>query len=798
MSEPGPIGAGATIAHYRVIRRLGAGGMGEVFLAHDTQLDRDVALKLLPAELLDDPTARARLAREARLASALNHPNICTVHEVGEDAGRAYLAMEWIEGRTLDQVIPPHGLPGESAARIGAGIAAALAAAHRQGIVHRDLKSANVMIGTDGRVKVMDFGLARRGAPEEGGASSLTSTGVVVGSPQYMAPEMLRGGVADARSDLWALGVVLYEMCAGTPPFRGQSTIEVGAAILNAEPTPLPMSVPAGIRAVIQRCLAKDPAQRYQMAEEVRAALETAMAAGPALAPAAATHTAETGARGGRRGGTALWTGAAIAFALVLVLVLQRDRVLQLFRGDAGAGRIRSLAVLPLENLSRDPEQDYFADGMTEELIASLASLDGVRVISRTSVMQYRGTKKRLPEIARELGVDAVIEGSAMKAGDRVRITAQLIEAAHDRHLWAKSYERDLRDVLALQDEVARAIAGEIQLTLTPRTSARLASARPVDPAAHEAYLKGRALWNRRSNDGLKGAVEQFQRAIAIDSTYAQAYAALASSYYLWGAYGVASPNDVLPLARAAAIEALRRDDQLGEAHATLANVKLDFDWDWSGAGEEFRRAIAIDPNNATAHQWYAEYLSDLRRPDEALAEMDRARLLDPLSSVIRTARAEMLGNFGRVDEALREMGEVERVDPSFQGTYYNRSTLYEELGRLPEALQDIAFGDSLAHEPPEDAQSVRRAWERDGAQGYWTQMVRVLDRRAQHEPFPHSILAYYAVHAGDRGRALTYLRKMIDEHSDDALRLNVDRGWDPLRSDPEFQALVRRIGLTP
>jgi serine/threonine-protein kinase len=808
-----PLGPGVTIAHYRVIRRLGAGGMGEVFLAHDPRLDRDVALKVLPAETLGDEMARARLAREARLASALNHPNICTIFEVGEEGGRAYIAMEWIEGRTLNEVIPPHGLPPESVARIGAAIAAALAHAHRQGIVHRDLKSANVMIGADGRVKVMDFGLARRPEADGGaasGATPLTSTGVVVGSPQYMAPEVLRGGAAGARSDLWALGVVLHEMCTGSLPFQGQSTIELGAAILNSDPIPLPASVPASLRAVVQRCLSKDPSQRFQLAEEARAVLESAMSPGATPvgdAPRAATGKREPGTSTGtvppaaatrvRGRALAIWTTGAVVFgALALMLLLNVRGVGSLLRGGTGAGHIRSLAVLPLQNLSRDPEQEYFADGMTEELIASLAGLKGVSVISRTSVMKYKGTTKSLPEIARELGVDGVIEGSAMNAGGRVRITAQLIEAAHDRHLWANHYERDMKDVLALQDDVADAIAGEIRAALTPAAQGRRLTHHAVDPAAYEAYLRGRYLWNQRTPRSLKAATEQLKRATQMDSTYALGYAALAQSYVVMPSYAQWPAESASVLTRETAARALSLDDGLAEAHAALAQARLIFDWDWTGAGVEFRRALALNPSDATTHQWYGNYLLYSGHEEDGLKQLQQAHRLDPLSPIILSALIDHLTSTGRYQEADAGLSELLRLDPEFELGHVESFLIAEERKDFPRAIETyVRFGMQMGMSK-HDIEEVKRAYDTGGERAYLTAMLSVSEKMHRRGEAPPLAVARYCMKLGDSKRTLDLLEQAADLRDDTVLGLNENMLWKPLRSNPRFQALVRRIGV--
>jgi serine/threonine-protein kinase len=799
----GALAPGATIAHFEIIKRLGHGGMGEVYLARDRRLERNVALKVLPAATLGDREARARLEREARLVSALNHPNICTVHEVGEDGGRAFIAMEFVEGRTLDQVIPPHGLPAESVARIGAAIAAALAYAHRQGIVHRDLKSGNVMITLDGRVKVMDFGLARRpagpGVAATGSETALTTTGMLVGSPQTMSPEVLQGGDADARSDLWALGVVLFEMCTGALPFQGRTAIELGAAILNAEPAPLPASVTGPLRLVIQRCLSKDPASRFQLADEARAVLEAALAGGGGVAPPAAglTATAPAAARPARRRRAALVATFAIVIgALAIVLALDVGGVRHLLRPSPSAGRIRSLAVLPLQNLSRDPEQEYFADGMTEELIASLASLQGVSVISRTSVMKYKGTQKSLPQIAKELGVDGVIEGSAMNAEGKVRVTAQLIEAADDRHLWANHYERDLKDVLALQDEVARAIAGEIQVALTPAPGIPASAPRVVVPEAYEACLKGRFLWNRRTRQDLEAAVVQLKHATELDTNYAEAYSALALAYVLAPDYAAWPVAKASPLARAAAERALALDGGRSGAYTALAQARIMFDWDWTGAGAAFERALQLNPNDATAHQWYSNYLNYAGRPDAGYHQMELARRVDPQSMIIRCAQAEWLIGAGRYAEADSVLAEVKRLDPAFPNLYLESFFLAAQQRDFKRAAAEHGQFVAMIGGGPGAADDLTRAYRSGGERGFWSALLAATDTTRARLKTPLGANAFIYVKLGEFDRALDLLERLVAAHDSVAPGLMAEYGWAPLRALPRFQALVKRVGI--
>ncbi|HZI67478.1 MAG TPA: serine/threonine-protein kinase, partial [Thermoanaerobaculia bacterium] len=527
---------GTRLGAYEIVSRIGAGGMGEVYRARDSRLDRDVAVKVLSDAVVRDPGALARFEREAKSVAALSHPNILAIHDVGSVGGVSFAVMELLEGESLADTVAHAKLPWRKAASVGIEIAEGLFAAHSKGIVHRDLKPANVFLTSDGRVKILDFGIARVGSLPSAGETSVatvaeTSPGTVLGTVGYMSPEQVRGTPADARSDVFSLGCVLYEMVTGRRAFARDTAAETLTAILREDPEPLSATegaVPVELDRIVGHCLEKNPAERFQSARDVAFNLRAA------LTDSAATRSSPIGTRPPRRRG--VWLGGGVALLVLIVgglVLLQRRGARPGAPGDpatSAPARIASLAVLPLQNLSGDPEQEYFADGMTEALITDLAKIEALRVISRTSVMQYKGVKKPLPEIAKELGVDGIVEGSVQRAGDRVRITAQLIEAASDRHLWAQSYERDSRDVFALQSDVAQAIAREIRVTVSPEEKTRLATSRPVNPAAHEAYLKGRYWQLRFNEEGFRKASELYDRAVALDPGYALAWAGIAEN----------------------------------------------------------------------------------------------------------------------------------------------------------------------------------------------------------------------------------------------------------------------------
>jgi TolB-like protein/Tfp pilus assembly protein PilF len=782
---------GQQLGHYRILEKIGAGGMGEVYRAHDEQLDRDVALKVLPAHTLTDEIARARLLREARAAAALNHPHICTIHEVGEAGGQAYIAMELVEGKPLSALVPGQGLPVETVLRFGSQIADALAHAHERRIVHRDLKSANVVITPEGRAKVLDFGLAKRISGEElaegttKSLASLTQAGALIGTVPYMAPEQLRGQPADARSDVWALGVVLYEMVAGARPFQGQTSFELSSAILNQLPPPLPPAVPTQLGAVIERCLAKEPGQRYQQGSEVRAALE-AVQSGAALPAWPAWRYALSRRRW-------LVLTAAVPILAAILVGLNVGGLRERLRG--GAPRIRSLAVLPLENLSGDKEQDYFADGMTEELITNLAKISALKVISRTSMMQYKGTKKPLPQIAKELNVDALIEGSVLREGGQVRITAQLIQASTDQHLWAESYQRDLRGVLALQGEIASAIADKVRAALTPSERNRLASARPVNPEAYEAYLKGMQHWYKLTRQDIDTALEYFELALKKDPNYAPAHSGVALVWIGRQQMGYTPPREAGPKAKAAALKAVELDSTLAQAHSSLANVNYNYEWDWAGAEAEFKRAIELNPSYPDTRALYSQYLMIMKRPEEGMAEIQRALELDPLNPFFPAIRASDLEFAGRYDEAIVQFRKALRTSPELPFAHWLLSGILFRKAMYEESLAEMKAYYAGDREMEE---ALTQGYAQSGYRGVMRRAADTLAARARKTYVgPIDVAALY-VGAGESAQALAWLEKSLEVHDGNTLFVNVLAPFESLRNTPRFQALLRRMNFPP
>jgi len=669
-----------------------------------------------------------------------------------------FLVMEYVPGVTLSERLATGPLPEKEVACLGGQLAEGLAAAHERGVIHRDLKPGNLRLTSDGRLKILDFGLAKLVQPVSGDAEtqSLSETRALAGTLLYMAPEQLKGERVDARSDLWAVGIALYEMATGRHPFEGKTSPAVTDQILHA-PAPalqeLQPRLSSRLADIILKCLEKDAENRYQSAKELQVDLRRL---------------------------TSLMSTASAAVAAT--------------RKRTRSKRIRSVAVLPLTNLSRDPEHEYFADGMTEALICDLAKLRAVKITSRTSVMRYKGSTMPLPQIADELNVDAVVEGSVIRVGPRVRITAQLIRAASDTHLWAESYDRDFEDVLLVQSEIARAIAREIHAAVTPEEARRLKRARRVNPDAYEAYLKGRFHWYKLSREHLETALKYFQVSLERDSSDPLAYGGIAGVWLSKGDCGLVPPREAFPKAEAAALKAIELDESLAEAHISLGMVRSR-GWDWDEAAKEYQRAIELMPNSAEAHFFLSDLLLSRQRSDEWKIHIERALELDPLNFFFQCFFGWHLLYLCRYDEAIAELRKTLRNEPNFPPAHLRLWGAFCGKGMYEEAVAEAkTFFEALGDK--EVAQTLQRGYTAAGYSRAMRVAAETLGERSHRTYVQPTQIARLYAHAGDKDHALEWLEKAYEERLPAMVHLAVDLDWSSLRSEPRFQDLIRRLNL--
>ncbi|HEV8189306.1 MAG TPA: protein kinase [Pyrinomonadaceae bacterium] len=828
------------LGRYAIRSLLGAGGMGEVYLAQDSSLNRKVALKVLPVDVAANQDRMRRFKQEATAAASLNHPNIAHIYEVGVASDLNFIAMEYVDGTTLREKIHKDNEELPKLLRALQHVAEGLAKAHDAGIVHRDLKPDNIMITSDGHAKILDFGLAKLIEPTMSGTTSAedptilqshSTPGLILGTLGYMSPEQAQGKTKeiDHRSDIFSFGCILFEAITKQRAFAGKDQIEVLNKIIR-EPAP-PLSafipnIPADLQRIVRRCLAKDSNERYQNIKdvaielkEVRRGMEdsgfdttvppvssagseartiwhpetTRVQSQPATAESTRASSAEFIVNELKRHKTATIAGA------VLVLIAAAAAVFGIrsyWHASNTEVAVESIAVIPFENQNKDPGAEWISDGLTESIINNLTQLPNLKVIARSSVFRYKGKQTDPIAVGKELGVRAVLTGRLMQRGETMLISAELIDIRDNKQLWGEQYETKLADMLSVQREIAREITNNLRPTLSGVEQSRMDKQYTANSEAYQLYLKGRFYWNKRTPADIQKSVPFFEQAIEKDPKYALAYTGLADAYALIPVYTREPAREYMPKAKEAALKALALDDKLAEAHASLGQITDYYDYDFVTGERELRRAIELNPNYATAHQWLAEHLSPLKRTDEAIAEIQRALELDPLSVIMNRIYGDVLVDARRYDEAIAQYQKTLDLDPNFPTAHYFLGRAYEFKGMYDQAVAEYTKSQGISIIPPEQIQKLKDVYARSGWKAYMQMSIDLLLPDSQRTLFPPFAIATFSARLGNADETMKWLEKGYEERDFRMTLLSVSEEFDSVRSDPRFRELVRRMGL--